>query len=110
MPRIENKAVPESSGPVPLQEEFGSGEPTLADLYRLFKERFDRQLKIMKSCFVKMDEISENWRSMYQLLTRLEHDARQPRLAMEAKGSANTKTRELTEGATTHSSSSEVPG
>ena len=32
---------------------------------------------------------------------RLEHDARQPRLAMEVDGPANTKTRERTEGAAT---------
>ena len=32
-------------------------------------------------------------------LTHLEHGARQPRLAMEADGPANTKTRERTEGA-----------
>ena len=36
-----------------------------------------------------------------QLATRLEQDARQPRLAMEADRSANTKTRERTEGAAT---------
>ena len=34
-------------------------------------------------------------------LTRLEYDARQPRLAMEADGPANTKTREGTEGSST---------
>ena len=34
-------------------------------------------------------------------LTRLEHDARRPRLAMEADGPANTNTRERTEGAAT---------
>ena len=36
-----------------------------------------------------------------QLAARLEHDGRQPRLAMEANGQANTKTRERTEGAAT---------
>ena len=36
-----------------------------------------------------------------QLAARLEQDARQPRLAMEADGPANTKTRERTEGAAT---------
>ena len=41
MPRKESKAVLEGNGPVPQQEEFGSGEPTLADVYRMFKERFD---------------------------------------------------------------------
>ena len=38
-------------------------------------------------------------RSMEQRLARLEHNARQSRLAMEADGPANTKTRERTEGA-----------
>ena len=38
---------------------------------------------------------------MDQRLTRLEHDARQPRLAIEADGPANTKTRERTEGTAT---------
>ena len=37
MPRKEDKAVPESNGPVPQQEEFGSGQPTLADVYRMVK-------------------------------------------------------------------------
>ena len=101
MPRMENKAIPEGNGSAPQQEEYGSGKPTLANLYRLFEERFDRQMKIVKSCFEKMDEISENWRSMDQCLTRLEHDAQQPRLAMQAGGPSNTKTRERTESATT---------
>ena len=99
MLRKESEAVPEGKGPVPQQEKFGSGKPTLADSYRLFEERFDKQLKIM-SCFVKMDKISEDWRSVDQRLTRLEHDARQRRLAMEADGPATT-TRERTEGAAT---------
>ena len=43
----------------------------------------------------------EDWRSIDQRLTRLEHDARQSRLAMEADGHANTKTRERTEGTAT---------
>ena len=37
----------------------------------------------------------------YQHAANLEHKARQPRLAMETDGSANTKTRERTEGAAT---------
>ena len=32
MPRTESEAVPEGNGPVPHQDEFGSGEPTLADV------------------------------------------------------------------------------
>ena len=53
----------------------------------------------MASCFDrwnrKLDEILD------QHVTSLEHGARQPRLAMEADGQANTKTRERTEGAAT---------
>ena len=44
-----------------------------------------------------MQEYTEEQISMNQRLTRLRHDARQPRLAMEADGPANTKTRERTE-------------
>ena len=110
MPRKESEAVPEGSGPVPQQEEFGSGEPTLADVYRVFEERFDQQQKIMDSffdgvdsCFDrwnrKLDEISDETRVRDQHVTSLEYGARQPRLAMEADGPANTKTCERTEGA-----------
>ena len=48
-----------------------------------------------------MGEVSEDWRSTDQCLTRLEHDARQPCLVMEVDGSENTKTRERTEGVAT---------
>ena len=64
MSRKESEAVPEGDGPAPQQEEFGSGEPTLADVYRCFEERFDRKLKIMESCFDrwdrKLDEMAED--------------------------------------------------
>ena len=46
----------------------------------------------------KLDEMT---RGISQRAASLEHDARQPRLAMEADGPANTKTRERTEGADT---------
>ena len=113
MPRKESEGAPEGNGPVPQQEEFGSGEPTLADVYRRFEERLDRQQKIMNSCFdrhqKKMDSYFDRWNRKLDEMTRgtsqraasLEHDARQPRLAMEADGPANFKTRERTEGATT---------
>ena len=105
MPRKENEAVPEGNGPVPQQEEFGSGEPTLADVYRLLKERFDRQQKITDSYFDrwnrKLDESSDETRVMDQHAASLEQDARQPRLAIVADGPVNTKTRERTEGAAT---------
>ena len=43
----------------------------------------------------------EDWRSIYQHVTSLKQDAQQPRLAIEADRSANTKTRERTEGVAT---------
>ena len=112
MPRKESEAVPKGNGPVPQREEFRSGEPTLADVHRLFEERFDKQQKIMDSFFDgmdsgfdrwnrKLDEISDETRVMEQHLASLEPGARQPRLAMMADGHANTKTRERTEGAAT---------
>ena len=49
----------------------------------------------------KFDKISEEMRKMDQHVTRLEHGAQQPRVAMEADGQASTKTRERTECAAT---------
>ena len=46
MPREEN-------GPVPQQEDFGSGQPKLGDVYRPSDESFDRG---MKSHFDKLKE------------------------------------------------------
>ena len=89
---MENKAVPEGNCPAPQQEEFGSGEPTLADICRLFEEQFDRRDR-------KLDEMAKSWRSIDQRLAGLGPDARQPRLTMVADGKANT--RELTEGTST---------
>ena len=49
----------------------------------------------------KLKEITDEKRSMNQHERSLEQDARQPRLAMEGDGRANTKTCERTEGAAT---------
>ena len=87
MPRKESEAVPEGNGLIPQPEEYGSGQPTLTGAFR--------QIKLMMSHFEKQTKMLET------RLTYLEHDARQPRLAMEADGPANTKTQERTEGAAT---------
>ena len=51
MPRKENEAIPESNGTIPQQEEFGSDQPTLADVYRMMEELFDKSdSKIDKAC------------------------------------------------------------
>ena len=39
MPRKWSKAAPEGNGPVPQQYDFGSDQPTLADVYRLFVKK-----------------------------------------------------------------------
>ena len=87
MPRKDCEAVSEGNGPVPQQEEFGSGESTLVDVYRLFEEGFDRQQKIMDSFFDGMgrcfdrwnrtfDEVLDETRVMDQHVTSQEHGAR----------------------------------
>ena len=87
MLRKASEAVSEGNVPIPQQEEYGSSQPLLADAYRW--------IKLMMSHFEEQMELLE------KRLTRLEHGARQPRLAMEADGPANTKTQERMEGAAT---------
>ena len=106
MSRNWSDAVLEINGPVPRQEEFGPDQPTLADIYRLFEERLDRQLKLMKSRFDQqektLDELMEMTRGNNQRLAGLEQDARQPRLTMQADGPSDTKTRERTRAPLKH--------
>ena len=74
----------------------------------MFKKRFDQSDRYwisMRSPLYQrvkiLDELMEMTRATSQRLASLEYDARQPRLAMEADGQADTKTRERTEGAAT---------
>ena len=100
MPREEN-------GPVRQQEDFGSGQPKLADVYRPSDESLIRQqIKLMRSHFEEQKEMLDKFkddisRFLYQHEASLEQGAWQPRLAVEADGPGNTKTRERTEGAST---------
>ena len=83
-----SEAVSEGNGPVRQEEEIGCGQPAPVDEFREIKSHFDNLKELM--------------RRLEQHLMSQEQDARQPRLAMEeADGHANTKTRELTEGAAT---------
>ena len=93
MPRNWSKPVVEGNSPAPPQEEFGSDQPTLADIYRMIEELFDKSDR-------KMDKLAEEIRVTDQRLASLEQDARQPRLAMQADVQADKKTRERTEGIT----------
>ena len=63
MPRNWSKVVPEGNWPVPRQKEFGSDQPTLEDVYRVSGERFETQLKGVKSHIGKMDELWKNGRA-----------------------------------------------
>ena len=94
---MENEAVPEGNDPVPQKEEFGSGQPTLEEVCRMIKEA----LEVCYRIFDKMQEYVDDLRGMGQRVASLEPGARQPRLAMEADGPANTETFEPTEGAAT---------
>ena len=91
MLRKESETVSEGNGPVHQEEEFGVGQPAPADEYREINSLFKQEE-------IRLDKVT---RLLEQLSARLEHDARQPRLAMEVGGLANTKTRERTEGAAT---------
>ena len=85
MLRKTSEAVSAGNVPIPQQEEYGSGQPTLAGAFR--------QIKLM------MGHFEEQTKMLEKRLKRLEHGARQPRLAMEADWPANTKTQERSEGA-----------
>ena len=62
MPRKESEAVPEGNDPVSRQGQFGSNQPTLAGLYRLFKEGFERERKENKS-FLKNERACRDERN-----------------------------------------------
>ena len=75
----------------------------LADLYRRFKESFNRRLTIMESRFDQqeknLNEYMEEMRATEQRSACLEQDAWQAHLAMEADVLSDTRTCERTEGA-----------
>ena len=79
MPRKVSKAVPEGNDvPVPQQKEFGSGQPTLADVYRMFKERSDQSDRYwyiisfdMRRSWTRWRKRSEWWISVYQACSKM---------------------------------------
>ena len=89
MPRKWSKSVPEGNGPV-CHDKVGSDSPTMADLYRMVKERFDKSDR-------KLDDLIEKTRETNRRLAGLVHRAQQPRLATEADVKSDTKTRKRTE-------------
>ena len=92
MPWKKSEAVPEGNGPVPQQEEFGSGQPTLEEISRMIDGFVDRFEKRVDSHFEQL--LSEEMK-MDQHLARQEQDARQSRHAMEADGQASQLSEEM---------------
>ena len=97
MPRNRSKAVPEANGPVPQHDKFGPDQPTLVDIHRLFEEKIDGQLNLMKCHFDELDKLMEKMRETNQRLAGLEHDAWQAHLAMQVDVILDKKTRKHTE-------------
>ena len=95
MPRKWSKAVPEGNGPVPHLDDLGSRRPMMADLYRMFGERFNRRGEHLEM----VSELTGMLRATKKRLAGLEHEARQPRLATEANVEPDKKTRKRTRGA-----------
>ena len=76
MLRKASEAVPEGNDPVPQKEKLSSGQPTLADIYRLCEEIFDRMDSYSDRRNKKLDEISDERKKMDNNVARLEHGAR----------------------------------
>ena len=90
--RKKKKSVPEGNGPVPHHDEFGSGKPTMADLYRVLEERSDKS-------DTQLDKRVGTMRATNQRLADLQYEAQQPRPAAEADVEPEMKTRKRTEDA-----------
>ena len=85
MLRKASEDVSEGNGPVHQEEKFGFGQPAPVDEFREIRRQFSKLKELVR-------------RLEHHILSQ-EQDARQPRLAMEEDGPADTKTRERTEGA-----------
>ena len=82
MLRKASEAVSEGNGPIPRQEEYGSGQLTLADALRETREKLDEFHDEMTGFFEQFSAGLEQF---------LEQDARQRRCAMKAE---DTNTRD----------------
>ena len=98
MPRNKSKVVPKGKGPIPQNAYVMLCGITLKDFRRIRSEAAD---KVFDKHFEQKPENLEEMRATGQRVASLEHDARQPCLAMDACVPADTKTRERTEGAAT---------
>ena len=104
MPQNRSRAVREGNGAFPPPDEFGSGEPTMVELYRILEETFDRmdkKIDRMTSCFDRrLNKLIGKTRETKQRLADLQDQAQQSRLATKADVDPDTKTCKRTRGAT----------
>ena len=91
MPRTKSKAVSEGNGPF-LRNKAGFGELTGKETYRALKEGFDRADK-------HLEKFTGRIQMTIQRLTGLQHQAQQPRLAIETDVKPDMKSRERMKGA-----------
>ena len=61
MSRKRSKAVLEGNGPILHHDKFGSGEPTVADLYKMLKVIFDRMDKNLDRMTSRFDRQEKCW-------------------------------------------------
>ena len=99
MLRKKSKAVPEGNSPVPQDAYVMLGGITVVKLRRVMSEALD---KAVNKHFGPKPKNSEEMRATDQRLAELLHGAQQPRLAMEADGKSDTKTRKRVEDATAY--------
>ena len=96
MPRKESVATPEGNDLIP--QYVLPGITLEEDLRRIMWETWD---EVCEKNGLKKPENPKEMKATDQREGSLEQDARQPRLAMEADGPTNTRTRERTEGTLT---------
>ena len=93
------RLVPEGKGPFP-HDNYELGELTMEKIMRIAAEESIKRFDIWTSRFgnERMEDTKEKNNSN-QRLAGLQHQAQQPRFAMEADVKSDTKTRKRTEGA-----------
>ena len=100
MLRKASETVSEGNSLVHQEGGYGFGQPAPVDHFREIKSLLKEQKKMLEEL---RDYLKDGMRRLIvQYAARLKHEARQPRLAMEADGPADTtKARERTKGAAT---------
>ena len=96
IPRKKSKVVPKGNGLIPQDAYVMLGGITVTELRQIMSRTWDY---VCDKCGLNMPEKSRDIRATQHRSASLEHDARQPRLVIEADVPADKKTPERTEGA-----------